>query len=381
MKLTRLFTIGFSFLLFLFLFIPTASHADNGQTYDVHSASLNVRSEPDQGAQIVGQLTTGDKVVAFQEQYGWVQTFYDGKKAWVAKHHLVSSTNDESQGSKSDTESSTTATSKTITVTENNVNIRSGPGTDHSVLGTASAGNTYDVAGSEGDWYKVSFKDGTTAWIAGWLTSEGAKAKPVEEKTEEASTGKTKSTTTEQKATSDSLSGYNIVLDPGHGGKDPGSIGLGGVKEKDIILSTTDHVAQALRDAGANVILTRSEDSFVSLDKRVQISDSYNTDAFVSLHYNAFPITSVGGISTYYSSGTGENLAQSVQSSLASTVNLQDRGVMQANYRVIHQNQAPAVLMELGFITNPTDLSVIQTSDYQNKVGQAVTNGLKDYLN
>ena len=375
MKLTRIFTVGIGFLLFLFLFIPTASHAESGQTYEVHSTSLNVRSAPADDAQVIGQLMTGDKVVAFQEQYGWIQTYYGGQEVWVAKHHLMSTGT-----AKSNTASSSEGTAETITVATDNVNIRSGPGENHSIIGSASSGNTYNVAESAGEWYKVSFKDGSTGWIAAWLTSEGAKSQASELETEEAPASKTKSTSTDQQPSNQSLEGYNIVLDPGHGGKDPGSIGLNGVKEKDIISSTADHVAQTLRDAGANVTLTRSGDYFVSLDERVRISDSNHADAFVSLHYNAFPIISIGGISTYYASGSGKNLAQSVQSSLASTVNLQDRGVMQANYRVIQQSSAPAVLMELGFITNPNDLSVVQTSDYQNKVAQAITNGLKNYL-
>lgn len=377
MKHTRIFTTGISFLLFLFLFIPTASHAESGQSYEVHSPLLNVRSEPGHDAQVIGQLTTGDTIVAFQEKYGWIQTYYGGQEAWIAKQHLIANDTEE-QSEQSSSDDGSEDNSETITVSNDNVNIRSGPSTNHSTIGSASSGDTYNVVGSEGDWYQVSLKDDSTGWIANWLTGSEEETAASETDTEEAPQDKTKSTSTDEQQ---SLEGYNIVLDPGHGGKDPGSIGLGDVEEKDVILSTAEHVAQSLRDAGANVTLTRSEDYFVSLDERVNISESNEADAFVSLHYNAFPIISVGGISTYYASDSGESLAQNVQSSLTSSVSLQDKGVMPAEYRVIQQNSTPAILMELGFITNPEDLSIVQTDDYQNKVGQSITNGLESYFN
>lgn len=372
MKSWHQFTIGISFLLFLFLFIPATTHAESGQAYEVSSASLNVRSEPAPNAQIIGQLTAGDKVVAFKEEYGWVQTYLAGQEAWIAKHHLISV---DSERQKSHHTDATNASEK-ITITTNGVHVRSGPGTNHSIIGSVSSGNTYNVVESAGDWYKVSFSDGTAGWVAGWLTSSGNKSSASKSNHSKLSDN----APTKQLSANKSLAGYNVVLDPGHGGKDPGSIGLYGVKEKDLISSTANIIAQALRNAGANVILTRSSDYFISLDERVHISESYDTDAFVSLHYNAFPIVSVNGVSTYYANGNSQRLAQVVQSSLMSSVNLHNRGVMQANYHVIHDNSAPSILMELGFITNPNDLAIIQTGDYQSKVAHAITNGLKNYF-
>lgn len=366
MKLLHQFTIGFSFLLFLFLFIPTVSHAESGQTYEVSSALLNVRSEPAPNAQIIGQLTTGDKVVAFKESYGWIQTYLAGQEVWIAKHHLISVGSEK--------RSSETNTSEKITIAASGVNVRSGPGTNHSIIGSVSSGNTYNVIETAGDWYKVSLSDRTAGWVAGWLTRANTKT------TTSSGESNSEAMTLNNESTNKSLSGYNIVLDPGHGGKDPGSIGLYGVKEKDVITSTANVVVQKLRNAGANVMLTRTSDHFISLAKRVRISESYDTHAFISLHYNAYPIISVNGVSTYYANGNSQKLAQDVQSSLASSVNLRNRGVMQADFHVIHQNSAPSILMELGFITNPNDLSVVQTSDYQGKVAQAITNGLKNYF-
>lgn len=375
-RMPNLLAIGFSFLLFPLLFIPNATHAENGTTYEVSSALLNVRSEPANDAQIIGQLTTGNQIVVFNEKYGWVQTYYAGQEAWVAKHHLAL-VDGEIQSSQSNSSPNSEDTSKAITITANSVNIRSGPGTNHSIIGSTSSGDTYNTVDSAGDWYKVSLASGDTGWIAGWLTNTGTKLPASNSSNQDSDNANTSN----QESTNQSLNGYNIVLDPGHGGKDPGSIGFGGIFEKDVISSTANAVAQELRNAGANVVITRTGDYFVSLNERIRISEAYNTHAFVSLHYNAFPIISVNGVSTYYANETSRRLAQEVQSSLASTVSLHNRGVMQANYRVIHRNSSPAILMELGFITNPGDLAVIQTSDYQNKVAQAITNGLKSYFN
>lgn len=377
MNFLRSFTIGFSFIVFLFLFIPTDTHAENGQTYEVNSVLLNVRSEPADNAQIIGQLTTGNKIVVFNEKYGWVQTYYAGQEAWVAKHHLTLTVG-QKQSSQSNSNFNSEDTSEKITIIANGVNIRSGPGTNHSIIGSTSSGDTYNIVDSSGDWCKVSLANGDTAWIAGWLTNMGTKELPA---SNSGNLADDKINTSNQQSINKSLAGRNIVLDPGHGGKDPGSIGLGGIYEKDVISSTTNAVAQELRNAGANVIITRTGDYFISLNERIRISEAYNTHAFISLHYNAFPILSVNGISTYYANESSKPLAQYVQASLASTVSLHDRGVMQANYRVIHHNSSPAILMELGFITNPGDIAVVQTSDYQNKVAQAITNGLKKYFN
>ncbi|PAV31500.1 N-acetylmuramoyl-L-alanine amidase [Virgibacillus profundi] len=370
MRKIRHFSIFIGFLLFLFLFIPSASHAESKDTYEVGTSILNVRAEPANNSSIIGLLSEGDQVVVFQEKYGWVQTYYGGEEAWIAKHHLVPvSITEKSSHSVSQ------AASGKITVSARSVNVRSGPGTDYSIIGSTYSGDTYNLVESSGEWHKVSLANGSTGWIAGWLTnSSDTEEVPSNTNSDNVVNVPTKQTTDK------SLAGYNIVLDPGHGGKDPGAIGLGGIYEKDVITSTTGKVAEQLRNAGATVIVTRSGDYFVSLNERVRINNVYNTHAFVSLHYNAYPIIAVNGVSTYYSSESDQNLARDVQASLASTVNMYDRGVMQADYRVLRYSNAPSILMELGFITNPNDLSIVQTADYQSKVAQAVTNGLINYF-
>lgn len=372
MRFIRYFTVGMAFLLFLFLFIPTTSQAENGDTYEV-SNTVNVRSAPDIGAQIIGKLSKGDTIVAFDEQHGWVLTYYGGDVAWVAQHHLIPINNSaESIAAASET------VSETITVTTNNVHVRSGPGTNHTIIDSTGYGDTYNSVETAGDWHKISLANGSTGWIAGWLTDDATSVETITAPT----SSESNETVVEAKNSSGSLEGYTIVLDPGHGGKDPGAIGLNGVYEKDLSMSTTDKVETQLLDAGANVTMTRTDDDFIPLDRRTLISHETQADAFISLHYDAFPILSVNGVTTYFhSNGTDRNLAEEIQASLASTVNLQDRGILQGDYRVLRNNNAPSVVTELGFLTNQSDLTTIQTADYQDKVAQAISNGLKNYFN
>lgn len=369
-------TIGICLLLFFFAFIPT-SYAEEGQTYEVGISSLNTRSAPSHSGDIVGLLGQGDKIIAFNKTHGWIQTYYGGQEAWVASQFLIP-VQDEIQVNNNKEQSE----QEMIKVNTNNVQIRSGAGTNYDVIGVAKPEDTYDLLETSGDWHQVSLSDGVTGWIAAWLTNTPTATDEKEEAPEDTNSADEVKIKPKKQSANGSLEGINIVLDPGHGGKDPGSIGLDGVQEKDLIMTTTDKVARQLRDAGANVTLTRTGDYFVSLEERVRISHADNTDAFISLHYNAFPVITVQGIHTYYDSdGVNRELAQALQSSLAQNVAMQDRGINQADFHVLRENSNPSTLIELGFITNPDDIVAIQSADYQDTVANGITNGLKDYFN
>ncbi|MFD1386143.1 N-acetylmuramoyl-L-alanine amidase [Oceanobacillus sp. FSL W7-1293] len=371
-------------LFILSFFLPNASLA-NGDSYEVSSAVLNIRSEPSNDASLVGQFTKGDKVNAFDEQHGWVQTYYGGEPVWVAKHHLISTggpSQEEAPAAEETVNEEPAAepavnSSGSVTVSADSIYVRSGPSTSDTIISYAYQGDSFDVNSTSGDWIEISLGNGETGWIASWLTTDGSSS-------EEAATENTAPTVEAaqtQSSSSGSLSGHTIVIDPGHGGKDPGAIGLNNIYEKDVVTSTADYVVQQLEEAGANVIMTRNGDYFVSLDERARISNSYNTDAFISLHYDSFSAVPVSGVTTYYNSDSDAALASSLNSTLSSTVSLPSRGTQQAGYKVLENTNAPSVLIELGYITNPHDLTVVQTGDYQSSVARAITNGLINHLN
>lgn len=381
----RSLTAGISLMILFFIFIP-AVHADNGKVYEVGANNLNVRSAPSHSAQVIGQLNDGDRVVVFQKNYGWVQTYYDGQVAWVASQFLYQ-TDGKSNSSPSSASSVSQSSPEKVTVSATEVRIRTGPGTNHEIIGYTSKGDTYNLVKSTNNWNKVTLGDSSTGWIAGWLTdyNTGNGNNTASETNSNSSSNSDSDNEAEPPKTNTangSLAGYNIVLDPGHGGKDPGATGVGGTFEKDVIMNTVDNIAQKLRAAGATVILTRDSDYFLTLEERVQMSNEYNTHAFISLHYNAYPILGINGVSThYYSGGTDRQLASSIQSALGQNISLYSRGIIQSDYHVLRENSDPAVLVELGFITNPGDLSTARTNAYQNNVGDGIVQGLLNYFN
>lgn len=343
----------------LIIFAP-AVHAEGGQAYEVGTDVLNVRATPDDGAEIIGKLKSGDRLIVFQEKHGWVQTYYDGKEAWVASQFLIKS--------QTDTKEVEMESRNKITITADSVRLRAGPGTDNTIITHTSTGDVYELLGTDGDWHNVLLDNGSSAWVASWLTNQNT--------VQHASFSSKSSADTKG-----SLEGYNIVLDPGHGGKDPGAIGINGVKEKDLTLATAKSVAEKLRNAGATVLLTRNEDKYISLEDRIRISHSYWTDAFISIHYNAFTLNTSNGISThYYSDESDYILAQNIQAALDKHTGFKSRGVHHDPYYVLRENNNLSALVELGFVSNANDHSIILNENHPSNVGNAITEGLINYF-
>lgn len=365
--------IGLTLLCFFFI-LPAAVFAQE-KTYEVSStvSALMVREEPASNSDIIGKLKAGDKVKVFKEEHGWFQTYFNGQQGWVASHYLYAS----SESSSSESSASEVSNNQEVTIQADGTRIRTGPETSYRIQTMASNGDTFPMVETQNDWVQISLPDGSTGWVAGWLTNEGGQAAPASDTTQ-AETPQVNSSNT---AANGDLSGYNIVIDPGHGGHDPGAVGLHGVQEKDLIMRAINPIVSELEKAGANVILTRSDDRFVSLEDRVKISHSYNTDAFISIHLNTNPLTVINGISTHYYNNNSKSLAYTMQESLGSQLNLANRGVMYDGLYVLRNNNHPALLLELGFITNANDLSVIQSESYPADAAKGITNGLIRYFN
>jgi N-acetylmuramoyl-L-alanine amidase len=189
------------------------------------------------------------------------------------------------------------------------------------------------------------------------------------------------------------LAGMTIVVDPGHGGKDTGAIGSTGTYEKNNTLPVGLYLADLLRQAGAKVILTRSNDSAPSdpsytelkdLQTRVQIANQINADLYVSIHNDAFSNPEAGGTTTYVSlespqAEKARKLAEAVQQEVVKQVNLQNRKVKSANFYVIKNTTMPSILVELGFISNPTEEKLLASSDFQIKAATGIYRGILIY--
>lgn len=191
--------------------------------------------------------------------------------------------------------------------------------------------------------------------------------------------------------TSGGLDGKIITLDAGHGGSDPGAIGSDGTKEKNITLSITKMVKEILEQKGAKVYMTRTTDVDVfgpnasdaeELQARVNVGEKYNSDMFVSLHINSSVNKNVGGFSTYYYPKTDNDLrlAQNIQNKLAANFGVDDLGVRQANFYVIKRISMPAVLVEMCFISNEKELTLMKGQWFQKKTARLIAEGIEKYF-
>ncbi|MBW4447288.1 MAG: N-acetylmuramoyl-L-alanine amidase [Spirirestis rafaelensis WJT71-NPBG6] len=172
-----------------------------------------------------------------------------------------------------------------------------------------------------------------------------------------------------------------VMIDPGHGGKDSGAVGIGGLQEKNIILPISQKLAQILQQNGVQVILTRKSDYFVSLQGRVDLAERANADVFVSIHTNSAGLQrpDVSGLETYYyDSGLG--LARIVHNSILRSVNVRDRGVRRARFYVLRKSSMPSILVEAGYMTGREDIAKLRNPQYQNQMAEAIARGVLEYL-
>jgi len=214
-----------------------------------------------------------------------------------------------------------------------------------------------------------------------------------------------------------------IVLDPGHGGKDSGAIGVGGIAEKDIVLSVAKRLAKRLKkEMAIEVVLTRQDDTFIPLEDRTAIANAEEADLFISLHVNASPNPAAKGIETYYLDNTTDEaairlaarengtsrkgitdlqfilsdltqyskledsitLAHRLQSSLISLIGqkqgeVKDLGVKKAQFFVLVGAKMPSVLVELLFVTNKAERRALKQSSTQEVIIDALYEGIKKY--
>jgi N-acetylmuramoyl-L-alanine amidase len=172
-----------------------------------------------------------------------------------------------------------------------------------------------------------------------------------------------------------------VIIDPGHGGKDSGAIGIGGVLEKDVILPISKRITEVLERNGIQVIMTRGSDYFVTLPGRVTMAQRANADVFVSIHANSAGANrpEVSGLETYHYD-SGLRLAQIVHSKILQSLNVRDRNVRKARFYVLRKTSMPSILVETGFLTGRDDAAKLRTSAYQNQMADAIAQGILQYL-
>ena len=171
-----------------------------------------------------------------------------------------------------------------------------------------------------------------------------------------------------------------IVIDAGHGGKDHGAI-REGIREKDLNLSLALMVKQELEEKGFKVYMTRSTDEFLPLPQITAITNQIHPDLFISIHHNSSTNPGINGIETYYYHAQGIPLAKKVHAKIVNQVpNSPDRGVRQARFYVINHTQVPAILCEVGYVSNSAELRSLTTWERKKRTASAISEGVVEYV-
>ncbi|NMO97984.1 N-acetylmuramoyl-L-alanine amidase family protein [Paenibacillus lemnae] len=172
-----------------------------------------------------------------------------------------------------------------------------------------------------------------------------------------------------------------VVIDAGHGDNDPGAVSPNKRREKDFNLSMALKVGKLLeKEKGIDVVLTRSNDTFLELRDRVKIANNLKADVFVSIHGNSNPSSSPNGTETFYTRDSSLAFAKIMHEHLAKGTGLKNRGVSKGNFHVTRETVMPAALLEVGFLSNKGDEAQMFNEEFQNVVAQSIVNGIKEYL-
>lgn len=178
------------------------------------------------------------------------------------------------------------------------------------------------------------------------------------------------------------LAGRVIVLDPGHGGSDPGCTGASGGYEKDINLAIAQKLKELLRRSGARVVMTREGDETVDIWRRVELIDAARPHAAVSIHCNSFKQPSMRGLEVYHCSlrPFTQRLASVVYEQLVSDTGLEGRGVRKAEFVMLKETKSPTILVEAGYLTNPEEERLLKTASFQEKVARSILAALVKFF-
>jgi N-acetylmuramoyl-L-alanine amidase len=177
---------------------------------------------------------------------------------------------------------------------------------------------------------------------------------------------------------------FKVVIDPGHGGPDPGAVGIANLRETDVVLDVGLQVAQLLQAKGVPVLMTRTSEVDVDLPPRAALANSSGADLFLSIHANALSMArpDVNGIETFYfESPRSRGLAQAVQDEvLAVSPGSPDRGARTARFYVIRRTVMPSALVELGFVTGQLDSPRLADPAHRRRLALAISRGLLNAL-
>lgn len=323
----------------------------------ITAATLYVHDEASLNGKIVAKVYKGNNFPIIEDANNWTKIEYkSGSYGWVASWFLEKTSGTPTNSGKNGTDIE-------IEILYNGTGVRKKPDVQSDVVQRLDQGEIFKTLKLENDWYEISLQNGSTAFVAGWVVSTLGTAQQVE-----------------KPGAGIHLKNKTIVLDPGHGGRDNGTTGTRGTLEKDLTIQTATLLSNKLREAGANVILTRTYDTYLSLNSRVRTSHYHGADAFISIHYDSINERSVRGNSSFYYHSYQKSLASAIHSAVVQNTNLKDRGVRFGDYHVLRENKQKSVLLELGYLSNPAEAALVSTTQYQEKAAFGIYQGLARYF-
>ena len=330
---------------------------------------LNVRPTPSMNNAPVGKLSLNTVVkVNHITPDGWYNITANNITGYVSSTYIKKYTETavnppkptEPPVVKPDPPAPTLPTSNVIgKVTVPNLNVRSAGNASSSIVDKLSTGQQVTVHSINGFWVNITTPSGKRGYVHKYYLKL-------------------------MNQTGSAVKDRIIVIDPGHGGRDPGS-SAGGVSEKQIALDISKRVQKKLQNAGATVYLTRTGDTYPELSDRTQFASKMFAESFVSIHTNSFHNTSANGTEVWYNTSSNQNGAESkqlaglIQNKIIQKVKTTDRKIKDGPFYVIRNNQMPAILIELGFISNPSDREKMTNDYYANLFADAIYEGIVEY--
>ncbi|MEK4080420.1 N-acetylmuramoyl-L-alanine amidase [Solibacillus sp. FSL K6-1781] len=323
---------------------------------------INLYYKPTSSSKKIKQISAGSTLSVYKEIDGYYLTTVGGIPGYIVKNSTTdvggSSVNPPPSETDSDNNDPVVTSGTTGKVTVASLNMRKSASGSSATIKKLSKGSVIAVHSIDGYWAKVTAGKDTGYVHKSYIKLVNEKGSPIKDRI--------------------------IILDPGHGGKDPGAVNSGST-EKAIVLKVGNLVKQKLEANGAKVFTTRSGDTYPSLQERVKFTKDKFGEVYVSIHVNSATSTSAKGTETYYSITTGDQyeedkkLATYINNEIVKNADMKNRGVKEAQYYVTRNMIIPSVLVELGFISNAEDRKKLINDKYVEIYAQSIYNGIVDY--
>jgi len=374
-------------------------------------SNANLRISPTTNSKTIGQVKDGEKIKYIDTFHSWYVVEYKGAKAFVASWlgDIIS------PGSHS------------VNFIDEVINIRNIPSLKGEVISQGYKYQDYKYYGEESGWFKIGLDSKNYGYAAGWLmsldnnfyinnilsfkeTTDNLRLRSGPSLKDNIITVMPKGTEVRIISQNNNwcklvtwngyvgyshkdylrgnfpLQGKKIVLNPGHGGKDPGAISSNGKQEKDVNLSVALKVSNILNKLGAEVTMTRRSDVYISRLDRAAVADKINSDIMFSIHHNSLNNSNYYGMSTYYDTKNNENgiksrqLAESIYDSVVGINSIYRDGIYDRNFEVLRSTNIPSALIEIGFMSNDWEVNNIHNQSFQYEVSRQIAYGIIDYF-